>query len=508
MTCDGDDVVLTPKEYDLLIELASDPGAIFTREHLMSQVWDRNWWGSTKTLDVHVASLRKKLRPEYIETVRGVGYRLRRCRHHPMTRRLVLSYLAITMIVLIILEIPLGIFYSQREEERLTADVERDAVVLASFYEDVLHFGFAPDPTPAEDYAARTGSRIVVVDTGGISVLDTEAAPARDFSTRPEVRTALTGVRSAGIRRSDTLDTDLLYVAVPVASGGTVHGVLRLTIDAHEVAERVQRFWMGLAGIAVVVLLAVAGIGFAIARSVTRPLRELQATARRFSEGDLTPGQLTADSPPEVRSLGDAMNAMATRLDELINAQRAFVSDASHQLRTPLTALRLRLENLETQLSTEADSAEVSAAIDEIQTTHRSRQRSPPPGPSRGVANHRHRGRRPDRLGSGRHLDRGRRRAGGDAAPGLSFRPAAGLGGVRRPRADPRQFVRQCAQRVADRLDHHRGDRPLRWHHDRPGGRPGTGPRRRVQGPGARSASGRGIAAPRGPDWDSPSPRP
>jgi DNA-binding response OmpR family regulator len=76
VTCDGDDVVLTPKEYDLLIELASDPGAIFTREHLMSQVWDRNWWGSTKTLDVHVASLRKKLRPEYIETVRGVGYRL------------------------------------------------------------------------------------------------------------------------------------------------------------------------------------------------------------------------------------------------------------------------------------------------------------------------------------------------------------------------------------------------------------------------------------------------
>jgi signal transduction histidine kinase len=284
-----------------------------------------------------------------------------------MTRRLVLSYLAITMIVLIILEIPLGIFYSQREEERLTADVERDAVVLASFYEDVLHFGFAPDPTPAEDYAARTGSRIVVVDTGGISVLDTEAAPARDFSTRPEVRTALTGVRSAGIRRSDTLDTDLLYVAVPVASGGTVHGALRLTIDAHEVAERVQRFWLGLVAIAVVVLLAVAGIGFAIARSVTRPLRELQATARRFSEGDLTPGEVTADAPPEVRSLGDAMNAMATRLDELIQAQRAFVSDASHQLRTPLTALRLRLENLETQLSTETDSAEVAAAIDEIQ---------------------------------------------------------------------------------------------------------------------------------------------
>ena len=72
----GDAVSLTPKEYELLTELASDPGAIFTREHLMEHVWDEHWWGSTKTLDVHVASLRKKLGPELIETIRGVGFRL------------------------------------------------------------------------------------------------------------------------------------------------------------------------------------------------------------------------------------------------------------------------------------------------------------------------------------------------------------------------------------------------------------------------------------------------
>ena len=76
VTVDGDAVSLTPKEYQLLTELASDPGAIFTREHLMEHVWDEHWWGSTKTLDVHVASLRKKLGPELIETIRGVGFRL------------------------------------------------------------------------------------------------------------------------------------------------------------------------------------------------------------------------------------------------------------------------------------------------------------------------------------------------------------------------------------------------------------------------------------------------
>ena len=69
-------VELTPKEYDLLVYLASDVGAVRSREQIIHDVWDENWWGSTKTLDVHVASLRKKLQPDLIETIRSVGYRL------------------------------------------------------------------------------------------------------------------------------------------------------------------------------------------------------------------------------------------------------------------------------------------------------------------------------------------------------------------------------------------------------------------------------------------------
>jgi len=73
---DGDRVDLTPKEYDLLAALAADPGAAVTREQLINDVWDENWWGSTKTLDVHVASLRKKTDASLIQTIRGVGFRL------------------------------------------------------------------------------------------------------------------------------------------------------------------------------------------------------------------------------------------------------------------------------------------------------------------------------------------------------------------------------------------------------------------------------------------------
>jgi DNA-binding response OmpR family regulator len=74
---DGRLVELTPKEFDLLAHLAADPGAAHPRRDILEEVWDANWYGSSKTLDVHVASLRRKLgHPEWIQAVRGVGFKL------------------------------------------------------------------------------------------------------------------------------------------------------------------------------------------------------------------------------------------------------------------------------------------------------------------------------------------------------------------------------------------------------------------------------------------------
>jgi signal transduction histidine kinase len=116
--------------------------------------------------------------------------------------------------------------------------------------------------------------------------------------------------------------------------------------------------------VALVVIAAVAAVGWAIARSVTRPLRKLNSTAARFAGGDLTVTDDFVGGPSEVRALSETMATMARRLDELLANQRSFVAHASHQLRTPLTALRLRLENLQRELP-EEPSAELDAAIDE-----------------------------------------------------------------------------------------------------------------------------------------------
>jgi signal transduction histidine kinase len=284
-----------------------------------------------------------------------------------VTRRLLAGYLLAAIVVLLVLEIPLGISYQQRAMTGLEQDAERDAAVLAGYYEEPLEQGAPPNPEAADAYAKRTGVRVVLVDDEGVSLIDTAGPAGRDFSSRPEFAAALSGERAEGTRYSDTLATELLYVALPVSSGAEVYGAVRLTLDKGQTTALVARYWWGLAGVAVVVLLVITAVGWALARTVTRPLRRLDAAAARFATGDLSPADPDPSAPPEIAVLGATMNTMASRLDRLLAEQRAFVADASHQLRTPLTALRLRLENLLSAAGDAEEQEELGAAIDETE---------------------------------------------------------------------------------------------------------------------------------------------
>ena len=260
------------------------------RDQILEQVWDPHWFGPTKTLDVHVASLRKKLGdPGWIETVRG-----RLPAGGPMTRRLLLSYLSITAFVLLIIEVPLGVT-ARGEYDRLVAAVERDATVLATVVEDTLEAGGTGGLDPvAAGYQDRTGGRVVVVDRAGITVADSDppAPGRRDLSTRPEIAAALRGEHATGSRSSATLGGAFLYVAVPVAQG-RVYGAVRITYPTSTVDARVRRVWVALAGVAAVVLSVVVLVGFALARSTTRPMRALEQATTAVARG-----QLEAARPP------------------------------------------------------------------------------------------------------------------------------------------------------------------------------------------------------------------
>jgi signal transduction histidine kinase len=270
-----------------------------------------------------------------------------------VSRRILLSYLGLVVVVLAALEVPLGIQNGRTERRDLEAKVERDATALASLAEDALRSPtrsrLQPLAAVAYGYARSTGGRVVIVDRGAVAVVDTrpQGAGAESFASRPEIAAALRGRVAVGTRPSATLHTHLLYVAVPVAAGGRVEGAARITYPTSAVDARIRRYWLVLAAIAVVVLAVAALAGIRLASFVVRPLSRLEDAAAAVGRGDLTARAPQDLGPPEVRSLAAVFNETTGKLDQLLRSQEEFVADASHQLRTPLTALRLRLENLE-----------------------------------------------------------------------------------------------------------------------------------------------------------------
>ena len=269
-----------------------------------------------------------------------------------MTRRLLLGYLGVTLFVLLSLEVPLGVQNQRTERRNLTANVSHDATVLAADAEDAVQ---APSRRQldalaaiASDYGRHTGGRVVIVDKRGYALVDTSARVrgTESFASRPEIAAALAGKYPHGVRDSQTLHDRLLYVAVPIAADGKVHGAVRITYPLSAVDARILRYWLILGLIGVVVLTGAAVVGLGLSRFVIRPLRSLEEAAAAVGEGQLDARAPERDGPPEVRSLAVRFNETVGKLSRLLRSQSEFVADASHELRTPLTALRLRLEIL------------------------------------------------------------------------------------------------------------------------------------------------------------------
>ncbi len=261
-----------------------------------------------------------------------------------MARRIVLTMLALIGALLVTTVVPLGPITTGHERSSFRQDTMLSARELAELAEDRL-----ADPPPAGlaavaralAQARRAGEQVRVYSTARRLVTGTggpdAAIPAATLTAALHGRTVV-----------DTRIDDRLRVTIPVLgdSGDVVVGAVVLSRSSEELEERVGVLWAWLAAVALAGLAAAAVAAIALARWVSRPLSSLDAAAQRLGSGELDTRSAAGNGPPEVRRLARNFNGMAGRLESLVHGNRATMADVSHQLRTPLAALRLRLDVL------------------------------------------------------------------------------------------------------------------------------------------------------------------
>lgn len=287
--------------------------------------------------------------------------------------RLILAAAYLLVVVVVALEVPLGVNLADLKRKRLESVlVANAAVVAARLNDDLPKSGTDPARPPSPpaiigqivgDSARTTDTRIVVTDSLGRIVADSagEAAVGTVFRTpdRPEfssVEAKAGGQIDVRTRPSETLGQDLLLVTAPVVHLRQVIGAVRVSEPLGEVNASIRRSLAALAAVGLAVVLAGLGLAWLLAAAIARPVRRLARTAAALGEGDLS-ARAEVGGRGELATLAGSFNRMAGTLGANIQAQRDFLANASHQLRTPLTGLRLRLEAIEQEGGPAAEQA-------------------------------------------------------------------------------------------------------------------------------------------------------
>jgi signal transduction histidine kinase len=273
----------------------------------------------------------------------------------------------VLVLAVVALEVPLASSVADRIDAEVSSQARVQADVVAASLSDVIGAGSRRERARLVDVAAENvRGRVIVVDAQGRLLADSEdTPPGADYSDRPEIAAALRGKPDQGQRRSDTLNQTLLVTSVPIVRNGRTSGAVRVSqsVDAVERAK-----WRSTAGLILIGLLVI-GLGLLagsfVAGQIARPVRRLDRAARRVAEGDLAT-RAHVEGSAEQQSLAHTFNEMTARLETLVRSQRDFVADASHQLRTPITGLRLRVEAARADAHDPEVAEELDAALLEL----------------------------------------------------------------------------------------------------------------------------------------------
>jgi signal transduction histidine kinase len=270
-----------------------------------------------------------------------------------MTRRILVSFLAVLAVVITAIIVPLGLIVTGQQRHDFTDSARSAARSLAGLAEEQLDDRTSPAALPRLlATAAGASDRVAVLDNGGAVVATTAQPPPA------------AAVASARAGRPMPDIKGHVVVTAPVGDGRKMVGTIVLVRDSTTVDDRVRALWLALGAAALLALILGAAVGWFLGRWISRPLRSLVGAAHGIGSGHPEARADPDAGPVQVREVAHAFNDMARRVSALLRTQRGMIAEVSHQLRTPLAALRLRLELLADDTD-DATRTEVSAMLAE-----------------------------------------------------------------------------------------------------------------------------------------------
>src|SRR3954452_4846149 len=273
--------------------------------------------------------------------------------------RLLAAFAYTLLVVIVALEVPLSANVSDRVNAEVEANSAAQAQVVAASAVDQLGDKKSLE-TLTRSASTSLNGLVFVIDGQGRQIASSDGGITNppQPTTDPIAVQALGGEIAHGRHHEGE---DVLSTAVPIVRNGRTVGALEVEQRLDAVSHQIRQDVLALIGVGVLALLLGLGVAWILAGSIARPLRSLGEAARRRASGD-TGARAPERGSREQVQVAREFNEMADRLEAVLESQRAFVADASHQLRTPLTGLRLRLEAAGVKTSDPAVRRDLEAA--------------------------------------------------------------------------------------------------------------------------------------------------
>jgi signal transduction histidine kinase len=298
-----------------------------------------------------------------------------------VTRRILLVLLAFTAVIIAGAMVPLALNASTHDQTsfiQATAGTARTDAAVAQSRLDAIYESKSnskstiPADTPLLTVlrqVRQAGDGLLILE-GDYQTLTDQNMPHGDWTSLAQQADATARAHQSAEPRVEIIGSHVVAV-VPVYQRGLsapVIGTVLLTRSTAPLDRDILELWVILGTVAVVAMLIATVLAFALARWVSRPLAGLDSAAGRLADGDLAIRAVVDSGPPELRRLATTFNTMAGRLEALVHGNRAVIADVSHQLRTPLAALRLRLDLLtaDTAQSDPDTAHELAGALEEL----------------------------------------------------------------------------------------------------------------------------------------------